>query len=948
MRFNPFGGFKSPLSIKKILSPIRKDKKITLRKIGWIALYSLIVFVFFVAFLFAWYSKDLPTPGNIAKRRPAQSTKIFDRTGETLLYETGEQRRTVVESEQLPDILKQATVSVEDKSFYSHPGFDVFGVMSAIFQRITNQTSRTRGGSTITQQYVKNALLHSERTLSRKLKELILAIELEVMYDKDEILTMYLNEIPYGGNTAGAEAASRMFYDKTAADLTLAQAATLAAIPQAPTYYSPYGTHTEDLIWRRDMILDMMVDQKYISEEEADAAKLEDTTTTGTIVKDKRENMLAPHFAMYVIEQAVEEFGEDKIQQEGMTIITTLDYDKQKMAEEAVEAGMAKVERYGGSNASIVAVDPKTGEILAMVGSKDYFDTEIDGNVNVADSLRQPGSSFKPYEYATLFKSNKYSPSTTLFDLKTDFGGGYAPSNYDASFEGPVNIRYALGNSLNIPAVKTLSLAGIDETIRTAEDLGITSLTERDRYGLSLALGAGEVSPIEMAGAYSVFANGGVRHDIKTILKIDDNDGKTIFEYKPDEDPGREVLNPEIAYLISHILSDNQARSNHMGSNSALRISGKNVAAKTGTTSDYRDAWTIGYTPSLAVAVWTGNNDNSEMKRGAAGLVVAAPIFKNFMTNALGEKEIFDRPSGIQKVEVDRYSNKLPTEHSPEKVTDIFASWQVPTGQDDIHVKVRVCKGQELLAPEGMPESLTEEKTYTNIHSQRPDNSNWEGPVRAWAEANGMANSAPTDFCEIGDINPKVSITLPGNNASVTGLQTVKASVTSGFAIKVVNFYIDDISIASDTTAPYETSYNFSGLSVGSHKITAIVTDENNSTGKNEINVSVPSDVSVPVISNVQTSQLTSTSMQITWETNEAATSQVLYGTAQDLVAPYSYTDSSTLDSTLVTSHNVTITVFPGVTYYFRAKSKDGAGNETHSSEGTFTTTFLAPPPSEE
>ena len=946
MRFKFLSGLKSPLSIKKILSPKRKDRKITLKKIGRIALYALVVFVFFVTFLFAWYSKDLPTPGNIAKRRPAQSTKIFDRTEEILLYETGEQRRTVVKSNQIPDILKQATISVEDKKFYSHPGFDVFGVMSAVFEKITNKRSVTRGGSTITQQYVKNALLHSERTLSRKLKELILAIELEVMYDKDEILTMYLNEIPYGGNTAGAEAAARMFYDKPAQDLTLAQAATLAAIPQAPTYYSPYGTHTEDLIWRRNLVLDMMADQKYITSDEADEAKKEDTTTIGDVVKAKKDNMLAPHFAMYVIEQAVAEFGEDKIQQEGMTIVTTLDYDKQKFAEEAVEAGMAKVERYGGSNASIVAVDPKTGEILAMVGSRDYFNSEIDGNVNVADSKRQPGSSFKPYEYATLFKSDKYSPTTTLFDLKTDFGAGYAPSNYDANFEGPVSIRYALGNSLNIPAVKTLSLAGIDETIRTAEDLGITSLTDRDRYGLSFALGAAEVTPIEMAGAYSVFANGGVRHDIKTILRIDDNNGKTIFEYIADEDPGREALNPEIAYLISHILSDNQARSNHMGSNSALNIPGKNVAAKTGTTSDYKDAWTIGYTPSLAVSVWTGNNDNTKMKGGAAGLVVAAPIFKNFMTSALGDSELFDRPSGIKEVEVDKLSNKLPNDNSPERVTDIFASWQVPTEEDNIHVKARVCKGQELLAPEDMPESLTEEKIYTNIHSQRPDNSNWEGPVRAWAEQNGMANSAPTESCELGDINPKITITSPSNGASITGLQTIKTTVEAPFAITIVNFYIDDISIASDSTAPYETEYNFSGLSVGSHRLTVIITDENNSTNKNEISFSVSSDVSAPIISNIQTSQLTSTTMQITWTTSEAASSQVVFGTSSDLIAPYSYTDSSPLQSSLATSHSVTITVAPAVSYFFRTKSKDGAGNEAISNEGSFVTTVMEPPAS--
>ena len=936
MKFK-FKKFKNPLNIRKLLSP--KKEKLSGKKVGRWVIYFVIGIIFVMAAMFAWYSKDLPTPAKIAKRSAAQSTKIYDRTGQILLYETGEQKRTIVKSDQIADNLKKATIATEDANFYRHHGFDPRAVASAVFARITHRTQTTRGASTITQQFVKNALLDSNRTMTRKIKELILSIELEVMYDKEEILTMYLNEIPYGGNTAGSEAASRMYFGIPAKDLSLAQAATLAAIPQAPTYYSPYGTHTKQLISRRNYVLDRMVENKYISKEQAEAAKQEDTTTVGVAVKPRKDNILAPHFAMYVIEQAVDEFGEEKIQKEGLKLTTTLDYDKQKIAEEAVTAGQAKFNRYGASNSALVSVDVKTGQILAMVGSLDYFNTEIDGNVNVADSSRQPGSSFKPFAYATVFKNKEYSPAKILFDLQTDFGGGYVPRNYNGNFNGPVTMRMALSNSLNIPAVKTMSLAGLDNVIRTAEDMGISTLTDRNRYGLSLVLGSGEVKPVEMAGAFGVFGNNGNKHDLKCILKVQDAKGKTIYEYKADEDKGREVLNPQIAYEISDILSDNRSRSMIFGSNTPLNFPGKTIAVKTGTTSNFKDAWTVGYSTDISTAVWVGNNNSTEMDSGADGSVIAAPIFHQYMDQIVIENKPFVRPAGIQEVAVDKMSTKLPTEYSPETITDIFADWQVPTDRDDIHVRIRVCRANGLPASDNIPDSLAEEKLFTNIHSERPDYPNWEGPVRAWAESAGIGNNIPSERCDPNDlgVSLNISITYPGDNATLSGVNKIAASVGSNFGIKNVTFYVDNVSIGTVSDSPYEISYNFSNLGNGTHNLSAQVTDTNGNTAKSSINVIISKDETGPVITNVVANKIDSANYKITWTTNKASTSQVIYGDASNNTPPYNYDSTSSLDSNLLTSHSATIPVTTGVKVYYRVKSKDAAGNFSTSNEYSFT-----------
>jgi 1A family penicillin-binding protein len=928
-------GFKNPINLRprhqKAIKKILKKKEIFK-----VLAYALLAVLLGISLTFAWFAKDLPTPAKISKMKPSQSTKIFDRNG-VLLYETGEVKRTLVTSDAVPNYAKQATVSIEDQQFYQNHGLNFRGIARAVINNIFHISGGVQGGSTITQQYVKNALLYQNRTLARKIKEAILAIELEFMYSKDQILTMYLNEIPYGGQTAGIEAASRMYYGKAAKDLTLSQAATLAAIPKAPTYYSPYGTHTEKLITRRNYVLDQMVKMKYITNDQADAAKKEDTTTVGSAVQPRKMSILAPHFSLYVLEQAAEEYGEQRVEKEGMTIYTTLDYEKQKVAEQAVVAGMPKVSKYGGSNAGLVSIDPKTGEVLTMVGSKDFFDTSIDGNVNIATSNRQPGSSFKPYVYATAFKKKEFSPSTILFDLTTDFGGGYVPQNYDGNTHGPVTMRQALANSLNIPAVKTTSLAGIDDTINTASDLGISTLTQKSRYGLSLGLGVGEVKLLEHTGGFSVFANGGVKHDVKAIRKVVDNKGKTLYEYKPEEDKGKQVLDPQIAYEMQNIMSDNAARAMVFGTRSPLYFPDRPVGAKTGTTSDFRDAWTVGYTPSLAVGVWTGNNDNSPMSRGADGSIIAAPIFHDFMAKMMANQPVeqFPVPKEIQTVTVERYSNKLPTEYSKETTTDIFASWQVPKDRDNVNAAVRVCKSNGLKAPDGTPDAITEIKVFSNVHSERPDNPNWEGPVRDWAIAAGLFNPEPAGTCDIGP-NIVVSIISPTADQTVSGTKDVSATTNSPGDTSNIEFFIDNVSIGSKSSSPFTVNFNFNGLSTGRHTLKATATGNNGT--KDSIEIAFFSVKNDFTISGVASSDVSSSGATISWITSATSTTQVFY----DTISHSNYNDylkSSTKNSALVTSHATTLSSLdPNTTYHFRVVSQNGSGDIISSDDYSFKT----------
>ncbi len=757
----------------------------TPRLILAIGIAALFLFSFFTAI----FSIGLPNPARLTIYAATESTKVFDRNGEVLYDIFNEKRRTTVTFADIPDLVKEATIAIEDKDFYHHKGFDVKGLLRGlILKPLTG--SGFQGGSTITQQFVKNALLSSSRTIARKTRELILAFEIEQIYSKDKILELYLNEIPYGNSAYGIEAAAQTYFGKDVKDIALPEAALLAALPQAPSRYSPYGQNPDLLMARKDLVLSQMQKQGYITAEEMDEAQKAEL-----VIQPRKDSIRAPHFVMYVKELLADKYGEKAVEEGGWKITTTLDWDKQKAAEDAVAAyGESNMTRYKASNESLVSIDPHTGEILAMVGSRDYLNMEIDGQLNVALRPRQPGSAIKPIVYATAFKKD-YGPATMLTDMSTDFGQGYQPRNFDGTFQGPLPVREALANSINIPAVKTLAYAGIQDVIDTAHDMGISTLNDGpDRYGLSLTLGGGEVTLLDLTSAYGVLATGGMYSPPMAILKVEDKNGRTIEEFEPAK-PKR-VLDAQVVYLINNILSDDGARARIFGMGGPLNLPGRVVAAKTGTTNDFKDGWTLGYTPDLVAGVWAGNNRNESMT--AASGLVAAPTWNKYMRTALagvGNKS-FTRPDGIRDVEVDSLSGLLPTDASPSRKTEVFTSWGVPTKEDNIHVKVKVMAADPTkLAPSSAPDSLVVEKIFTVIHSERPDNSNWENPVIAWAKGHEM-NNVPTETYSgplDGSVLPGVSIASPASGTKITGDFAVTATVSDVGNAKRVDFLYDNV-----------------------------------------------------------------------------------------------------------------------------------------------------------
>lgn len=596
-----------------------------------------------------------PTPDldSFGARRVSQSTKIFDRTGKTVLYDLNpDVHRTSIPLSSISPFIQKATISIEDADFYNHGGVSITGIIRSVYKDIFS-ASFAQGGSTITQQVVKNTLLTGEKSIVRKVQEWILASKLEQRYSKDQILEFYLNDTSYGGTLYGVEATSRAFFGKSASDVSIAEAAYLAAIPQAPTYYSPYGNNRKSLDNRQKMVLSRMHELGYISDTQYEESKKE----TVTFGQRSSGSIIAPHFVFYIEQQLEEKYG-PSVATMGLSVITTLDADLQHAAETTVAQYAAEnTKKFNASNAALVAIDPKTGQILAMVGSRNYFDPEIDGNYNASLASRQPGSSFKPFVYAAALAKG-YTPETAIFDLPTQFSTAcsasdnynsnppcYAPSDYDNKFRGPMTFTTALAQSINVPAVKVMYLAGIKNVIDLATRMGITTLGDPNHYGLSLALGAAEVHLLELTNAYGAFANNGTLNPITGFLEVKDAEGKTLekFEEKP-----QLVLDPGVAHDISSMLSNNEARFPEYPPENPLHFAGYDVAAKTGTTNDYKDAWTVGYTPNLVVGVWAGNNDASPMVKEIAGYIVA-PMWHAFMEQALAKlpKEFFGEPRGI-------------------------------------------------------------------------------------------------------------------------------------------------------------------------------------------------------------------------------------------------------------------------------------------------------------
>lgn len=795
----------------------RETKRVWLHKLLKLGGVAIIVGLIFGTILVAWYSRDLPKPGEIIERDIPVSTKIYDRTGETILYEVfSDEKRTPIQLEDLPNHVLWSSITAEDRSFYSHRGIKITGIIRSVIVN-TLKGRKAQGGSTITQQLIKNAFLSPEKKYSRKLKEVILAWQLERKFTKDEILELYYNEIPYGSTAYGIESAAQAYFGKHAKELTMAESAILAAMSKAPTYYSPYGSHQDELIFRQQLILDGMVDEGYISEEEAENAKAEELE-----FKPFTNSIIAPHFVFHVREQLSAEFGERILEQGGLKVITTLDLFKQNIAQEIIDERAETNENvYGATNAAFVALDPKNGEILSMIGSRDFFNKDIDGEVNVVTRPRQPGSSFKPMVYAAAFEQG-FTPDTIMFDVnttfKTEIDEDYEPKNYNLAENGPVSIRDSLGSSLNITAVKTIYLTGVSNVLDLADKLHYSTLGDRSRFGLSLVLGGAEVTLLEHAAAYGAFAREGIYHKPIAILKIEDVNGKVLHEIKPRDIKDEKVMEPQIAKLVNSILTDNNARLLTFGENNYLTLGARPAGAKTGTTNDQRDAWTMGYTPSLVAGVWVGNNDNSAMGEKAAGGSVAAPIWNAFMRRVLGDtpietfhepdeyinpdKPLFNGEHGAKEVVViNKQTGKRASEHTPTHLREEKTFMQ-------IHNILHYANRYNVLGP--IPESPWDDPNYTA----------WEIPVEEWAKENDIVIGTPPT--EVDDQyrpedQPVLSVHTPQSGAVISGSVlnvTLTANIPRGASR--IEYRIGETLIKSEplqhqqTISQHSTSINLS------------------------------------------------------------------------------------------------------------------------------------------
>lgn len=669
--------------IKKKVFILQQKKKNFIRRF-LVNRYSMSLGLLVLFFLFFFYSymlvtaaRNLPSPERLSETNGPLTTEIYDRNGKLLyrLYEG--KNRTLVQLDTLPPYLINATIAIEDKHFYTHPGIDIEGMTRAARDYFEEGTIQG-GGSTITQQLIKNTLLTPEQTLKRKTKEIILAFWTERIFSKQEILQMYFNEVAYGGPAWGITAAAQTYFNKEAKDLTLAEATYLAGLPASPTTYSPYGANPEMGKQRQLQVLRRMVEDGYLTQDLANQTASEELNINPPISQIK-----APHFVMYVRQLLSQKYGERMVSQGGLKVTTTLDLNVQEMAQEVVAEEIVDLSKLNVSNGAAMITDAKTGHILAMVGSKNYFDPN-GGNFNVTTALRQPGSSIKPITYATGFKQG-FTPGNLLLDTPITFKNAwesYSPVNYDGKFHGAVTVRTSLGSSYNIPAVKMLSMVGIPEMISTAKEMGITTFDKTNTYGLSLTLGGGEVKMTDMMVAYGVFAQNGTRYESEAILKVLDSQNNVLEDNS--QPSGKKVLNPEVAYFINDILSDNKARTPAFGGNSLLKINGHIVAVKTGTTDNKKDNLTYGYTPEYVVGVWVGNNDNTPMHPAlTSGVTGAAPIWHNIITKLLEGKEniAFTKPANVIDGSVDGRRDLVIAGQKPKSILGRKQNPD-PTGQN--------------------------------------------------------------------------------------------------------------------------------------------------------------------------------------------------------------------------------------------------------------------------
>lgn len=769
-----------------------------------------------------WVSTlKIPDFRSFEDRVLSSSTKIYDRTGEIVLYDIyQDKKRTILSSEEIGDLVKKAAIAVEDETFYTNSGINIKSIFRALLEDLRSG-QYSQGASTITQQVVKNSLLTTDKKISRKIKEMVIAIKISKTMPKDEIITIYLNESPYGGSIYGVSEAAMTFFGKKPVDLTIAEAAYLAAIPQAPSRYSPYGPNTDLLDARKNLVLSKMLKLNFITQEEYDEAKAE---VVNFVPQDKL-GIKAPHFVFYVRDYIEQKYGVSAIETGGLKVITTLDYDLQQKAEELVLKNALQNEKdWNASNASLVAINPKNGQILTMVGSRDYFDKAIDGKFNVALAKRQPGSAFKPFIYATAFAKG-FTPNTVLFDVATEFQSTcdpygramtgsqdncYSPRNYDNQFLGPVSLRNALAQSRNIPSVQLLYLTTVQDSLKTAKNMGITTLGKAGDYGLTLVLGGGEVSLLDMTSAYGVFANDGIRYEPQAVLRIEDHNGNVLEEFQPKG--GQRALDENAAREVSDVLSDNNARIPYIGANSFMNFGATNVAGKTGTTNNNKDAWMMGYTPNIAVGVWSGNNDNTPMKKGSA---ISGHLWRDFMNVALKKvpAESFTPPvindspdlkpvlrgiwQGGESVFIDTISGKLATDLTPEETKKEL----VP---GNVHSILYWVDRNNILGPPPGPQA---NQQYIN----------WETSVQNWWAQNKNKynlieqNELPTSYDDVHTIEnqPKISILTP-NETDVYDINTpldIDIDYEIKYPLKSFDVFVNDIFIGTKSSLPFHFSF---------------------------------------------------------------------------------------------------------------------------------------------
>lgn len=826
-----------------------------------------------------WFSTlQIPDLSAFDQRQVSQSTKIYDRTGTVLLYDVHENtQRTVIPFADISRHIKNGIIAIEDNEFYSHIGIQPRSILRAVIANFFPGGLK-QGGSTITQQVIKNTVLTSDRNVTRKIKEWVLAIKLEKKMTKDQIFSIYMNETPWGGNIYGVEEASKVFFGVSAKDVTLAEAAYIAALPQAPSFYSPYGPNKSNLDERQRTVLKKMHDYGFITDKELEQALNEKVVfqpkTTGYIK--------APHFSLMVRDALISKYGEDLVENGGLKVTTSLNYDYQNKAEQVVKRFASTLENnFNASNTAMVAIDPKTGDILTMIGSKDYFDKTIDGNFNVALAHRQPGSSIKPFVYATAFMKG-YTPDTVLFDTKTEFSSEcnpdgtpkdpriraaletnpataeqpqevlntkspcYSPNNYDFLFEGPITIRRALAQSRNIPAIKTLYLAGIPDSIRTAEAMGITSLTDPNRYGLTLVLGGGEVSLLELTSGYSVFANEGVRNPYRYILKVEDSKGNVLEEATPNPS---QVIPVNISRQISDILSDEKERSASVVD--VIKPLKRQVAVKTGTTNDYRDVWFLGYTPSIAIGAWAGKNDNTQMSKKVAGLIIT-PVWAAFFDEISGSlpKETFKSPEptpdnikptlrGIWKggrtYVRDKISGKLATDFTPKETREEIVL-------NEVHdILYWVNKSD----PNGdIPKNPDTDSQFKNWeYGVRNWFTNWQAQNPQFIEGTRLVIPNERDDVHTKDNLPVVTILSPDSkrNYSENNNINVQLEIKVRYPILKTEFFVNDRLVGStdkDNPTINITPSKIDGIS-NSNTLKVVVTDAVYNRGETSVDFKV-------------------------------------------------------------------------------------------------------------